>query len=253
MDPREGGTHEARVPVRGGLRALDALLQRLVLHATARARGWLGPGACGHLGALREPVGAHRCGGGYRVAVPAEVAAVWEVGGRVPGIEAAEAEIVPPLAKKALELQHAGADVVPVVSAERFLSDCPPCVIMENPVVVEGRYEVIPLRAGVSLGCCHIGVRSGELEHKSVPPASICGAVWCDASGHVPRSHKFLSPPHAIAVIFLSLFFHSIAIFLQATGRLALPWPEHPHVNTMRVECLLPLPPLFTPCQYVFA
>ena len=43
-------------------------------------------------------------------------------------------------------------------------------------MVVEGRYEVIPLQAGVSLGRCHLGVTPGEVEHKSVPPASIGGA-----------------------------------------------------------------------------
>ena len=43
-------------------------------------------------------------------------------------------------------------------------------------MVKEGRYGVIPLRAGVSLGGRHIGVTSGAVGHKSVRPASICGA-----------------------------------------------------------------------------
>ena len=110
VDPQEGGTRGARLAVRGGLRALDALLQRLLLRAPARARGWLRPGERGHLGALRVPVGARRCGGGNRVPLPAEVAGVWEVGGQRLGIDAADPEIVALLAKGACELQQAGAD-----------------------------------------------------------------------------------------------------------------------------------------------
>ena len=86
------------------MRAPDAPVQGLLFRASAWARGWFGPGACSHLGAPRAPVGAHRCCGGYRVAFSAEVAGVWEVGGRQPGAETAEPEVVPPLAKGILEL-----------------------------------------------------------------------------------------------------------------------------------------------------
>ena len=101
---------------------------------------------------------------------------MWEVGRREPGVEAAEPEIVPPLAKGASELQQAGADVEPVVPAQCFMSDHLPCVVVEYPVVVQGPYEVIPLQAGMFLGGRHIGVTPGELGHKGVPQASICSA-----------------------------------------------------------------------------
>ena len=74
------------------------------------------------------------------------------------------------------KLQEAGADAAPVVSVERFLLDRLPCVVKEYPVVGEGRYAVIPLRAGVSLGGPYKGVTPGELGHKSVQQGSICGA-----------------------------------------------------------------------------
>ena len=147
-----------------------------LFRAPTRARGWLGPGAHGHLEALCALVGARRCGGGYRVALPAEVRGLWEVGGQGPGMEAAEPEIVRPLAKGASELPQVGAEVALVVSAERFLSDRLPCVVGDYPVVAEGRYEVIPIWVGVSLPARHIGVTSGEFGHKSVPSASICAA-----------------------------------------------------------------------------
>ena len=102
---------------------------------------------------------------------------LWEVRGQGPGIEAAEPEIIRPLAKGASELKQMGADTAPVVSAELFLSDRLSCVVREYPVVAEGRYEVTPLRAGLSLAGYHIGVTSGEFGHKSVHPASICVAL----------------------------------------------------------------------------
>ena len=91
-------------PCEGVCATLDALLQSLLFRASARARGWFRPGARGHLGAPPAPVSAHQCWGGYRVALPAEVAGVWEVGGWQPGAEMAEPEVVPPLAKAVPEL-----------------------------------------------------------------------------------------------------------------------------------------------------
>ena len=106
----------------------------------AQASGWLGQGACGHLGALHAPVGARRCSGGHRITRPAEVAGVSEVEGRGPGVEAAEPEIVPLLVEGASELQQAVADAAPVVSAQRLLPNRLPCIIRDYSVVVEGRY-----------------------------------------------------------------------------------------------------------------
>ena len=60
----------------------DAPVQSLLFRAPVRARGRFWPGARGHLGALRAPGGACRRCGGHRVAFPAEVAGLWEVGGR---------------------------------------------------------------------------------------------------------------------------------------------------------------------------
>ena len=115
------------------------------------------PGARGHLGALRAPVGTRRRFGGHRVAFPVESAGVWQVGGWRPGAETAEPEVVPPLAEGVPELQQAGADAAPVVPAERLLPDLLP------PVVGD---EVIPRRAGVPVGGgCHIHVAPGELVH----------------------------------------------------------------------------------------
>ena len=162
VDPQAGGTCGARLAVRGGLRALDGPLQRLLLRAPARARRWLGPGARGHLGALRAPVGARQRGAGYRVAFPAEVAGVREVVGRVAGVKAAEREVVPPLAEGAPEFQQAVADTAPVVSTEGYMADCVPRVVGEYTVVVEGRYEITPRWAGVPLGDRQIGVTPGE-------------------------------------------------------------------------------------------
>ena len=107
---------------------------------------------------------------------PAEVAGVWEVGGRRPGAETVEPEVVSPLAEGVPELQQAGADVAPVVPAERLLPDLLPCVVGENPVVVEGVNEVIPRRAGGPLGGgCHIHVAPGEVGHQRAPLALVLG------------------------------------------------------------------------------
>ena len=104
VDPQEGGTRGARVAMLGGLRVPDAPVQRLLFRAPARARGWFRPGARGHLGALRASVGAHRRGGGHCLGLPAEVAGLWVVGGRGPGAQTAEPEVVPPVAKGVSEL-----------------------------------------------------------------------------------------------------------------------------------------------------
>ena len=154
----------------------DAPVQSLLLRAPVRARGRFEPGAHGHLGALRAPVGARRRCGGHRVAFPAEVAGVWEVGGRRPRAEMAEPEAVPPLSEGVPDLQQAGADAAPVVPAERLPLDLPPRVVGENPVVVEGGDEVIPRRAGVPLGGgCHIHVAPGEVGRQHIPLALVRG------------------------------------------------------------------------------
>ena len=133
--PQGGGTRRARLAVRGGAR-------------------WRG--------------------GGYRVAFPAELAGVREVGGRGPGVKAAEPEVVPRLAEGAPELEQAGADTAPVVPSKCFLVDCLPRDVREYTVIVGGRYEVIPRRARVPLGGCHIGLTPQEGGHKSVLPALVC-------------------------------------------------------------------------------
>ena len=92
-----------------------------------------------------------------------------EVGGRGPGVQAAETEVVPPFVEGAQEFWQAGADTVPVVPTECFLADCVPQVVGEYLVLVQGRYKVIPRRAGVPLGGRHIGVTPAEVGHKSVP------------------------------------------------------------------------------------
>ena len=94
------------------------------------------------------------------------------MGGRRPGAETAEPEVVPPPAEGDPELQQAGADAVPVVPAERPLPDVLPRVVGENPVVVEGGDEIIPRRAGVPPGAgCHIHVAPGEVGHQRAPLA----------------------------------------------------------------------------------
>ena len=82
VDPQKGGTRGARVAVRGVWRVLDAQVQCLLFRAPARVRGRFGPGARGHLAAVRARVGARRYGGGHSVALSAELAGVREVGGR---------------------------------------------------------------------------------------------------------------------------------------------------------------------------
>ena len=71
--------------------------------------------------------------------------------------------------------------------SERLVSDRLPCVIREYPMVVEGRCEVIPLRAVVSLGGRHTGVTPGEVAHKSLPPASICSTPGEEGKGGAVR------------------------------------------------------------------
>ena len=152
VDPQKGSAHGARAFVRGGVCPLDAPVQGLLLCAPARGRGRFRPGARGHLGAPRAPVGACRRCRGHRVAFPAKSAGVWEVVGRRPRVEIAEPEVVPPLSEEVPDLQQAGADAAPVVPAERLPLDLPPRVVGENAVVVEGGNEVVPRRAGVPLG-----------------------------------------------------------------------------------------------------
>ena len=154
-------------------------MRRCSASSSVRRRGPAGGSGQGHAasGSTARTCSTRPRGGGHRVALPAEVAGVWEVGGRGPGVKAAKPDFVPPLAKGATEFQQAGADTAPLVPTERFLPDRLQRVVGEYPVVVEGRYEVIPHRAGVSLGGCHIGVMIGEVGHKSVPPAPVCGAL----------------------------------------------------------------------------
>ena len=175
VDLQEGGTRGAPSAVRGSPCALDPPLQRLLFCPPVQARGRLGPGARGHLGALRAPVGARRCGGGHRITLPAELAGVWEVGGRGAGVKGEEQEIVRLLAKNVPELQQAGANAAPIVSVERFLLNRLPLIVRDYPVVVEGRYDVFPVPAGLSLVGRHIIVTSGEVGHKSVPSETIRG------------------------------------------------------------------------------
>ena len=132
--------------------APDTPVQSLLFQASVRARGRFQPGARGHLGALRAPVGARQCCAGYRLSFPAELAGLWEVKGRRSGAKTAEPEVVPQLAKGFLDLQQAGADTAPVVPAERLQPDLLPRVLGENPVVVEDGDEVLPRRAGVPPG-----------------------------------------------------------------------------------------------------
>ena len=103
---------------------------------------------------------------------------MWEVGGRQPGAETAEPEVVPALSEGVPDLQQAGADAAPVVPAERLLLDPPPRVVGENTMVMEGGDEVIPRRAGVPPGGgCHIYVAPGEVGRQHVPLAFVRGAL----------------------------------------------------------------------------
>ena len=107
---------------------------------------------------------------------PAESAGVWEVGGRRPGVEMAEPEVVPPQSEGVPDLQQAGADAAPVVLAKHLPLDLLPRVVGEDPVVVEGGDEVVPRRAGVPLGgACHVHVAPGEVGRQCIPSAPVRG------------------------------------------------------------------------------
>ena len=178
VGPQEGGARGARALVSGGVCSPDAPVQSLLLRAPVRARGRFGPGARGHLGALRAPVGACRRCGGHRVAFPSEVAGVWEVGGRQPRAETAESEVVPPLSEGVPDLLQAGADAAPVVPAERLPLDLPPRIVREYPVAVEGGGEVLPRWAGVPPGkVCHIHVAPGAVGRQHIPRALVRGVL----------------------------------------------------------------------------
>ena len=73
------------------------------------------------------------------------------------------------LGEGVLELQQAGADAAPVVSAEHLLPDRLQGVIREHRMVVEGRDEVITPRPGVPPGGRHVDLVSAEVEHQGVP------------------------------------------------------------------------------------
>ena len=176
VDPQKGSARGARAFVSGGMCPLDAPVQGLLLRAPARACRRLGPGASGHLGAPRPPVGGCRRCGGHRVTFLGESAGVREVGGRRSRVQMAEPEVVPPLLEGVPDLQQAGADAVPVVPAERLPLDLPPRVVGENPVVLEGGDEVVPRREGVPLGGgCHVHVAPGEVGRQRIPLATVCG------------------------------------------------------------------------------
>ena len=73
---------------------------------------------------------------------PTEMAGLREVGGRGPGAESSQPEVIRALAKGVLKLQQAGANAAPVVSADHLLLHSLR-VCTAHPVVVEGRYEVV--------------------------------------------------------------------------------------------------------------
>ena len=98
---------------------------------------------------------------------------MWEVRGCGPGVEAAAPKGVSLLAEVVSEVHEVGADAAPVVSAERPLPHRLSSVSREHPMVVEARYEVIPLRAGVPPGGPNVGVMSVEMGHNGVSLASI--------------------------------------------------------------------------------
>ena len=132
--------------------------------------------ASGHLGARHAPVCARTRFGGHRVRFPAELAGVWEVGGRRPRVEMAEPEVVPPLSEGVPDLQQAGADAALVVLAERLPLELPLRVVGEDPVVVEGGDEVVPRGAGVPLGGgCHVHVEPGVVGRQRIPLAPVRG------------------------------------------------------------------------------
>ena len=101
---------------------------------------------------------------------------MWWVGGRQPGAQTAESEVVPPVVEGVLDLQQAGADAAPVVCAERLLPDLLPRVAREDPVVVGGSDEVIPRWARLPRGWgCHIHVAPGEQGRQRAPLALVRG------------------------------------------------------------------------------
>ena len=159
--PQKGGHRGARSAVLGVLCALGEQLQGLLFCAPAQAWGWLGPEACGHLGALRAPVGARWCGRGHRFTLPAEVAGVcrkWEAGDKG---SRRQSQGLSQLWRRGSRRSSRRAPTRRQKSLLRFfLPDCLPGIIKEYPVVLEARYEVMLHRAGVSLGRRHIGVTS---------------------------------------------------------------------------------------------
>ena len=129
------------------MRSPDAPVQSLLFRAPVRARGRFGPGARGHpehCAHLLAPVGVS-------MDTVLHAPQRWQVcgrwGGQQPGAETAEPEVVPPLAEGVPELQQADADTAPVIPAERLLPDLLPRVVRGD-----GGDEVIPRRAGMSLG-----------------------------------------------------------------------------------------------------
>ena len=60
-------------------------------------------------------------------------------------------------------------------------------------MVVEGRYEVIRRRAGLPRGGPHIGPTPGEVGHKSIPPAPVCGTPVNEGQQGAVCDHL---PPH---------------------------------------------------------
>ena len=67
-------------------------------------------------------------------------------------------------------------------------------------MILEGSYKVIPLQAGVSLGGPHIGVKPGEVGHKIVPTASICGAPVEEGQQGAVRDRLSPDLPHVEAI-----------------------------------------------------
>ena len=96
---------------------------------------------------------------------------MWEVERPRPGVETAVPEFVPPLEEGVLEFQQAGADTALVVPTEHFLPDRLPRVVGEEPVVVEGRDEVISCRAGLP------------------PRLAVAIYVWCPVKWGTSASH----------------------------------------------------------------
>ena len=153
-------------PARSCEGACAPSMRRCKASSSVRLRGPAGGSGQGHAATwahrahLLAPVDAAE----DKVSHSPGSAGVWEVGGRQPRVEMAEPEVVPPLLEGVPDLRQAGADVAPVVPAERLPLDLPPRVVRENPVVVEGGDEVVPRRAGVPLGGgCHVHVALSEV------------------------------------------------------------------------------------------